>query len=274
MSSPNLPVDQTTAATLRRKALGHFLREARAHIKPQDWGLPPGTRRRTPGLRREEVAQLCAISVTWYTWIEQGRDVSISSTVCARLAKTLKLTRAERQYLFSLAKCTDPEADKGGSKSLPQGLNDCVAHIIAPAYVLDRSWNVLTRNAALVALFDGWPDNTSEPNLLRYIFLDPAARRLVVDWDQRARRIVGEFRADVGMHVDEPEVRALVAELQEQSPLFTQWWGRQTVTEREGGVREFNHPQQGVVVFQQFTFRLAIRNDCKLVMLLPSLSPS
>lgn len=270
MSSPDLPVDQITAAALRRKALGHFLREARAHVKPQDWGLPLGTRRRTPGLRREEVAQLCAISVTWYTWIEQGRDVSISPTVCARLAKALKLSRAERQYLFSLAECTDPEADKGVLTSLPQGLSDCVAHIVAPAYILDRSWNVLARNTALLALFDGWPDNSPQPNLLRYIFLDPAARDLVVDWDQRARRIVGEFRADVGIHIDEPEVRALVAELQEHSPLFTQWWGRQTVTEREGGVREFNHPQRGVVVFQQFTFRLAIRNDCKLVMLLPN----
>lgn len=252
-----------------RKVLGNFLREARAHVQPQDWGLPLGTRRRTPGLRREEVAQLCAISVTWYTWIEQGRDVSISPTVCARLAKTLKLTAVERRYLFDLAGCTDPESNTAVLKPLPQGLSDCVDHITAPAYILDRSWNVLARNAALLELFDGWPDNSLKPNLLRYIFLETAATHLVVDWEQRARRVVGEFRADVGSHIDEPEVRALVVELQEQSALFTQWWGRQTVTEREGGVREFNHPQQGRVIFQQFTFRLAIRDDCKLVMLLP-----
>jgi len=258
------------SAALRRKALGHFLREARAHVQPQDWGLPVGSRRRTPGLRREEVAQLCSISVTWYTWIEQGRDVSISSTVCARLAKTLKLSSAERQYLFDLAECSDPEAGKAVLKPLPQGLSDCVDHIAAPAYILDRSWNVLARNAALLELFAGWPDNSDKPNLLRYIFLDPAARHLVVGWEQRARRVVAEFRADVGVHVDEPEVRALVSELQEHSEMFTQWWGRQMVTEREGGVREFNHPEQGVLVFQQFTFRLAVRNDCKLVMLLPN----
>lgn len=252
-----------------RKVLGNFLREARARVQPQDWGLPEGTRRRTPGLRREEVAQLCAISVTWYTWIEQGRDVSISPTVCARLAKALKLTPVERRYLFDLAGCSDPESNTAVLKPLPQGLSDCVDHIAAPAYILDRSWNVLARNAALLELFDGWPDNSPKPNLLRYIFVDPAANRLVVDWEQRARRVVGEFRADVGSHIDEPEIRALVVELQEQSALFTQWWGRQTVTEREGGVREFNHPQQGRVIFQQFTFRLAIRDDCKLVMLLP-----
>lgn len=238
-------------------------------MQPQDWGLPVGTRRRTPGLRREEVAQLCAISLTWYTWIEQGRDVSISPLVCARLAKTLKLTRAERQYLFDLAACTDPESNTAILKPLPQGLSDCVDHIMAPAYILDRSWHVLARNAALLALFNGWPDNSLQPNLLRYIFLDPMARQLVVDWEQRARRVVGEFRADVGAHADEPEVRALVAELQESSPLFSQLWGRQMVTEREGGVREFQHPKRGVLVFQQFTFKLAIRDDCKLVMLLP-----
>lgn len=256
-------------AVLRRKALGNFLREARAHVQPQDWGLPVGMRRRTPGLRREEVAQLCAISATWYTWIEQGRDISISAMVCARLAKTLKLSRAERQYLFDLAECTDPEADKAVLNPLPQGLSDCVDHIIAPAYILDRSWNVLAHNSALLELFAGWPERSVKPNLLRYIFLDPAARDLVVGWEQRARRVVAEFRADVGVHVDEPEVRALVSELQEQSPLFAQWWGGQMVTEREGGLREFFHPQKGALGFQQFTFRLAIRADCKLVMLLP-----
>ena len=258
-----------TSATLRRQALGRFLREARAHVQPQDWGLPIGSRRRTPGLRREEVAQLCAISVTWYTWIEQGRDVSISSTVCARIAKTLKLSRAQRQYLFELAACTDPEAGKAELNPLPLGLSECVNYIQAPAYILDRSWNVLASNDALVDLFNGWPTRTRSPNLLRYIFLDPAASHLVVDWEKRAQRVVGEFRADVGSHVDEPEVRALVSELQEQSEIFAKWWGRQMVTEREGGARDFQHPSQGLLLFQQFTFRLAMRSDCKLVMLLP-----
>lgn len=265
MSTPSHP----DSAALRRQTLGSFLREARAHVQPQDWGLPAGVRRRTPGLRREEIAQLCAISVTWYTWIEQGRDVSISATVCARLAKTLKLSRAERQYLFELAECTDPEAGTAELKPLPQGLSDCVDHIAAPAYILDRSWNVLARNTALLNLFDGWPDNSTKPNLLRYIFTDPAARLLVVDWERRAQRVVAEFRADVGAHLDEPEVRAVVAELQEQSDVFSKWWGRQMVTEREGGGREFRHPVHGVQVYQQFTFRLAVRSDCKLVMLLP-----
>mgnify|MGYP006195735091 CR=1 FL=1 len=151
-------------------------------------GLAPGVRRRTPGLRREEVAQLCDISTTWYTWIEQGRDVTVSPTVCARLATVLKLARAERHYLFELADCADPEHWQGDIQPLPQGLSACVDSVSAPAYILDRSWNVLARNEALLGLFDGWPDRSEQPNLLRYIFLDPAARELVVDWDQRASR--------------------------------------------------------------------------------------
>ncbi|MBQ0217730.1 helix-turn-helix domain-containing protein [Alcaligenes faecalis] len=262
------PGGAESASQTRRQALGRFLRHARERIRPVDLGLAPGVRRRTPGLRREEVAQLCDISTTWYTWIEQGRDVTVSPTVCARLATVLKLARAERHYLFELADCADPEHWQGDIQPLPQGLSACVDSISAPAYILDRSWNVLARNEALLGLFDGWPDRSEQPNLLRYIFLDPAARELVVDWEQRASRVVAEFRADVGAHADEADVQALIQELAHQSQVFAFWWGRQTVVEREGGLRDFRHPSQGVRRFQQFTFRLAIRSDCKLVMLL------
>lgn len=256
------------SASSRRRALGEFLRSARERTSPQSVGLPLGARRRTPGLRREEVALLCDISVTWYTWIEQGRDIAISPAVCARLASTLRLGRAERHYLFELAEIADPEHTDINAQ-LPPGLASCVQSITAPAYILDRTWNVLARNTALLRLFDGWPDRSPTPNLLRYIFLDPAARSLVVNWNERATRVVSEFRADVGAHAGEPELNALLDELLSQSQVFEQWWGRQTVVEREGGLRSFNHPQDGVVHFQQFTFRLAVRPDCKLVMLVP-----
>lgn len=266
-SKPPASTKLSTAAR-RRRALGDFLRSARERTSPQSLGLPVGARRRTPGLRREEVAQLCDISVTWYTWIEQGRDIAISPAVCARLADTLRLGRAERHYLFELAEVADPDHIDMNAE-LPPGLASCVDSITSPAYILDRTWNVLARNAALLRLFDGWPDRSPEPNLLRYIFLDPAARSLVVDWDERATRVVSEFRADIGVHAGEPELNVLLEELLSQSPVFAQWWGKQTVVEREGGLRSFNHPQDGILHFQQFTFRLAVRPDCKLVMLIP-----
>ena len=266
---PHLPLtDAGQSSLIRRRALGDFLRSARARVTPDMVGLPKGIRRRTPGLRREELAQLCGISVTWYTWIEQGRNVAVSASVWARLAGVLRLARAERHYLFAMAECADPEHAHYQLNDLPRGLADCVHSITAPAYILDRCWNVLARNVALLHLFDGWPDRTKDPNLLRYIFQDPAARDLVVDWEQRARRVVAEFRADAGPHADEPDVRAVLDGLLKTSPSFAHWWIRQTVVEREGGRREFKHPEHGNLAYRQITFRLATRPDCKLVMLL------
>ncbi|TCT11187.1 helix-turn-helix transcriptional regulator [Paralcaligenes ureilyticus] len=259
---------EAQVSSARRRALGDFLRSVRARVAPAMVGLPAGSRRRTPGLRREEVAQLCGISVTWYTWIEQGRDVSASPGVWARLANVLQLVRAERQYLFELAECTDPDHARGEAAELPLDLADCVHSITAPAYILDRCWNVLARNQPMLRLFDGWPDRSERPNLLRYIFQDVAARELVVGWEQRARRVVAEFRADAGAHADEPDIRALVDELVQTSSVFMRWWTRQTVVEREGGRREFKHPDLGILSYRQITFRLATRPDCKLVMLL------
>ncbi|TEA78291.1 helix-turn-helix transcriptional regulator [Allopusillimonas ginsengisoli] len=258
--------EQTGSA--RRKALGDFLRRVRGRVQPESVGLTAGGRRRTPGLRREEVAQLCGISVTWYTWIEQGRDVSVSTGVWARLASVMALSRAERQYLFELAECADPEHGDDQVSPLPAYLADCVHSITAPAYILDRCWNVLARNQPLLRLFDGWPDRDPTPNLLRYIFMDPAARALVVDWEQRASRVVAEFRADAGVHQDESDVHALLSELLQGSSVFAHWWTRHTVVDRAGGLREFNHPADGLLRYQQITFRLATRPDCKLVMLL------
>lgn len=160
----------------RRQALGEFVRTARARITPQMAGLPAGSRRRTPGLRREEVAQLSDISVTWYTWIEQGREVTVSPAVWARIANVLHLARAERAYLFELAECADPQQPRDEGGDAPVSLQACVDAIDAPAYALDRAWNLLASNAAMRELFDDWPLRDAQPNLLRYIFLDPAAR--------------------------------------------------------------------------------------------------
>ncbi len=255
-------------AAIRRKALGDFLRSARARVRPESAGLPAGTRRRTPGLRREEVAQLSGISATWYTWIEQGRNIAVSPRVWARLAEVLGLARAERHYLFELADCADPQHEPAEVQPLPPALADSVHSILAPAYILDRCWNVLASNAPLEALFQGWPAHDPRANLMRFIFLDPAAPGLVVDWDTRASRAVAEFRADVGGHTDAPDVRALVAELTAGSPVFAHWWARHAVVEREGGWRSFYLADGGQRSYQQLNFRLTTRPDCKLVMLL------
>lgn len=219
-------------------------------------------------MRREEVSQLCGISVTWYTWIEQGREVTVSPAVWARLASVLQLSRAERAYLFDLAECADPQQPRDDAPESAADLIRCVDVIRTPAYVLDRCWNILAFNAPMDRLFARWPSADPRANLLRYIFLAPQARSLVVDWEQRARRVVAEFRADAGAYLDEPAVSTLVDGLIAESQTFAHWWTRHAVVEREGGVRAFDHPDMGRLNYRQMTFRMATHPDLKLVMLL------
>ncbi len=253
---------------LRKQALGEFVRSARDRVTPQQAGIAGGQRRRTPGLRREEVAQLCDISVTWYTWIEQGRDVSVSAAVWARLATVLQMTRAERAYLFELADVSDPDHGGDAGWTPPPFLQACVDSMNGPAYILDRYWNVMAYNRSLDQVFAGWMSAQAEPNLLRFIFLDENAPRIVVDWEARANRVVAEFRADIGAYLDDAATAVLIDELLAGSPVFRHWWARQVVVEREGGLRAFQHPELGRREFEQITFRLATQPDYKLVMLL------
>lgn len=252
--------------------LGEFIRTHRERTTPQSVGLPSGGRRRTPGLRREELAQLCDVSPTWLTWLEQGREVAASGKLLARMADVLHLTAAERNYLFSLAERLDPQHGDDDAKT-DQSLQAIVDAIDGPAYMLDRRWDAVAWNEHALALFGGWLDveeaALAQPNLLRFMFRSPAARGLIVDWEDRAHRLVAEFRADIGKHASEPALATLIAELSQGSPEFKALWHSQDVVSREGGQRRFHHPRAGELSFNQVTLRLAQRHDLKLVMLLP-----
>lgn len=251
--------------------LGDFIRAHRERTTPDRVGLPAGGRRRTPGLRREELAQLCDVSPTWLTWLEQGRDVAPSGKLLARLADVLHLRAAERAYLFSLAERLDPHADEMHEEVQP--LQAMVDAINAPAYVLDRQWDALAWNADALALFGAWLDVAADaptrPNLLRFMFRSAAARGLIVDWGERASRLVAEFRADIGKHTGLPAIVGLIAELAQGSTEFQARWTLQDVVARDGGLRRFQHPAMGELAFTQVTMHLAKRHDLKLVMLLP-----
>ncbi|WP_244848121.1 MULTISPECIES: helix-turn-helix transcriptional regulator [unclassified Caballeronia] len=261
-NKPAEPLADTPA-----RALGEFIRTHRERLSPLAVGLPPGPRRRTPGLRREEVAQLCGVSPTWYTWIEQGRPVSASAEALARIAVALQLSRAERAYLFELAAQRDPAEPDPAAQDVPAALLQTVGLIGAPAYVLDRQWNALRWNAPAADLFVGWLDGEHDRNLLTYTFTSPAARTLIVDWETRARRLAAEFRADSIRHLNDPPTRALIDALSAASDAFARYWASQDVFEREGGERAFDHPSRGRVVFNQITFKPAHREDLKLVIL-------
>jgi transcriptional regulator with XRE-family HTH domain len=259
---------KSESGSTQRRELAEFVRAHRERLAPDSLGLPARTRRRTPGLRREEMAQLCGMSVTWYTWIEQGRDVSVSPAALGRIAEKLRLSRAERNYLFALANKRDPtEQTLDESWNVPPALAASIQSIATPAYLLDSAWNALAWNPPAARLFVGWLDGPGERNLLRYIFLDPVARKLVCDWEDRARRVVAEFRVDYSRNLDEPKMRALVDELMQRSAAFAQWWDEHAVIEREGGARTFDHPQDGFQRYEQVTFNMAAHPELKLVML-------
>lgn len=256
-----------TRSPAQRRELGDFIRAQRERLSPAELALAVHSRRRTSGLRREEVAQLCGLSTTWYTWIEQGRDVSVSPLALARVAATLRLGRAERAYLFELAGKRDPDQGGGEADDVPPAVLACIDAIRAPAYVLDRSWTARCWNVEAEHLFAGWLDQAGERNLLHYVFLQPAARSLICDWDARARRVVAEFRASCSAHVTDPALRSLVESLRLQSAEFAQFWNLYGVLEREGGERNFNHPLDGPMRYTQVTFDLAGRPDLKLTLL-------
>ncbi|MFI8417610.1 helix-turn-helix transcriptional regulator [Serratia sp. NPDC078593] len=250
------------------KALGAFLRAHRERITPEMIGLPNAPRRRTQGLRREELAQISGISATWYTWIEQGRDVSISPYTLARLAKALRLGNAERHYLFTLASAHDPEREQQ-QDSINEAILHSVHRVNVPCYLLDVTWNMLAWNQSAETLFCGWLGQTKRPNLLHFMFFHPLAKTLVSDWSHRAQRVVAEFRAETSHHQSTEQMRAFVRNMTRNSEAFNHWWQQHDVMAREGGERVFEHVQQGQLHYQQVTFHPAEHALLKLVMLMP-----
>jgi transcriptional regulator with XRE-family HTH domain len=251
----------------QRTLLGQFIRAHRERARPD---IDAG-RRRTPGLRREELADRAGTSTTWITFIEQGRNVQASSHVLGRIAEALSLTSAERAYLFDLAGRRDPNLPATQALAdTPTSLRHAVQSSKHPAYGLDPLWNACCWNRKAAALFTGWLDADHDRNLLRFVFLSRAARRLIPDWELRATRLLAEFRADYSRRLASPPVQALVADLRNTSSAFARAWSSQDVLEREGGLRRFVHSLQGKMLFEQHTFVPAERADFKLILLVPA----
>ena len=251
-----------------RRILGNFIRAHRERLSPPV--NAPG-RRRTPGLRREELADASGVGVTWITWLEQGRDVTASAAALARLAEALQLSPAERASLFDLAGKRDPAAPAEPQINLLPDLLTLPSLMTAPAYLLDHTWTARAWNDAAARLFVGWLDaGAGDRNLLKFVFLTPGAQMLIADWPERSRRLAAEFRADYSRRPNDAAMRELIEELSARSPLFRRYWKDQAVLHREGGERRFNHPRDGAQRFQQTTLLVASQQECKLVCLAPA----
>jgi transcriptional regulator with XRE-family HTH domain len=232
----------------RRKELAAFLRSRRERIAPEEVGLPPAARRRTPGLRREEVATLAGVGVTWYTWLEQGRDINASPQVLAAVARTLLLDPHERDHLFRLADVPDGNG-QGECRALPPTAQILLDQLDPfPACIRNGRYDVLAWNQAYDRLMGPLAELPfEERNSLWLMFTSPACRAATLDWEEGVRRMVAEYRAAMAEHVAEPAWKCLVSRLAEVSPEFAELWERHEVASPENLTKRYLHPEVGLL---------------------------
>ncbi|MFJ9414182.1 helix-turn-helix transcriptional regulator [Streptomyces sp. NPDC101227] len=232
----------------RRAELAAFLRSRRERITPEQVGLPRGARRRTPGLRREEVAHLGAVGVTWYTWLEQARDIHVSPQVLDAVARALLLDRAERSHLFALAGAVDPLRGTectGVPRALRQVLDQLAPF---PAVVQNSRFDVLAYNSTygrLMCDFDELPEE--DRNCMWLAFTNAEWRARTVDLEASKRVMAAKFRAAMAEHVAEPAWKALLARLTEASSEFREIWAQHEVVRPVSSIKVIRHPQVGIL---------------------------
>ena len=241
-----------------RRQLGEFLRSRRERIEPADVGLPPGLRRRTPGLRREEVAVLSGLSPTWYTYLEQGRDINPSSQVLDSLAQVLKLSDDERQYLHSLVTPDEPPtpAPDAAAAVIEQFVR--LAHDSPfPVYGINLYSELLAWNPAVADYYtDFGALPAGQRNMLRWMLGAPEARERLTDWEEDTRAVVARLRAISANHAGDQRLSTMIRELKLTSPEFAQWWEDHDVLGHGGQLRRFNHRKHG-----EQTLRLLIAHS-------------
>jgi transcriptional regulator with XRE-family HTH domain len=239
-----------TLTTDHRKELAEFLRGRRETIRPDQVGLPVGRGRRTPGLRREEVAMLAGVSLTWYTWLEQGRRINASRDVLLAIGRALRLDDAGQEHLLSLAEPGTVGVDV--PTTAPTALERLIEALMpAPAYVLGPHWEFLAWNDAQERLYPRIADlEPPRRNLLWVLFADPATRELIVDWDIHARQALAEFRSATSTVRHDPAMTELVGLLRDESADFDRWWPEHDVSGFETRLRRFHHPMAGDLTFE------------------------
>lgn len=251
-------------------ALGQLLRSRRERLKPADVGLPPGSRRRAVGLRREEVALLANVSSTYYSFLEQGRPVRPSPQVLDALASALRMSAAERRYLGVLAYGPAGPAEGAGpaedAAPPPERVDRRVLDLIErldpyPTYLKGRRWDVLAANAAARELFTDWDALPGrDRNLVSWMFTSARAREVHLDWEAEARAMLGRFRLVAARHPHDPDFAALIARLQQDSAHVREWWPRHDVTSIGAhGTKKLLHPRLGPIEYTHVVLEVA---DC------------
>ncbi|MFZ0664415.1 MAG: helix-turn-helix transcriptional regulator [Acidimicrobiales bacterium] len=266
------PMDGGPASDqVRRDELAHFLRRCRERISPDQVGLPPGGRRRTPGLRREEVAQLAGVGVTWYTWLEQAREIRASEQVLDALSRALQLDADERQHLYALAGAPSASTVRECNAIDPSMLVILEQMGTYPASVVNGRYDILAYNRAYEALCgDLAALDFDQRNTMWLMFTSDLFRELLIDWETATRRCVAQFRALMEEHITEPAWRSMVKRLQAASPTFGEFWEEHRVAPTANVVKQFRHPDLGVLRFNATSLFLSQRRGGRLIVYTPA----
>jgi transcriptional regulator with XRE-family HTH domain len=252
----------------RQGELGDFLRSRRDKLTPKAVGLPDGRRRRTPGLRREEVAELAGIGVDWYIRLEQGRSVSPSTATIDALARALRLSRAEHRHLKELTENTDRRVFV--RETVPPTVRRTVEGLNLPAYITGRRWDVLAWNEAADEIFGFSQIADADRNSLVTVLTKPASRRLFgASWTDVARRMVAQFRATHDLWAGDPAFRDLLARLRDGCPEFAGWWEAHDISGVAAGRKSISHPKKGRLKLEYASFQANDDPALKLVIYTP-----
>lgn len=220
-----------------RRELAAFLTRHRETLRPADVGLPETARRRTPGLRREEVAALAGVGLTWYTWFEQGREIRVSESFLLGVARALRLDDAECSHLFLLAHRRPPPPEAQQAVSVTPRIQQLLDVLPLPAYVQNLRWDVVSWNGPADALFDFSTKAREDRNLLALVFTDPDLRRRLPAWQDDVPPLIAQFRLDVAVAPDDPSMLALIETLTALSPAFRHGWSAAGRAIAQRGVR-------------------------------------
>ncbi len=266
----SLPTEMVKAmANPNRSELGDFLRSRRERLSPKAVGLPNGRRRRTVGLRREEVAELAGIGVDWYVRLEQGRSVSPSVATIDALARALRLSKAEHGHLRALPRNADRRAFS--RESVPATVRRVVESLNQPAYITGRRWDVLAWNAAADEIFAFSRLAEQDRNILICMLTRPATRRLFgAAWTDEAKRMVAQFRATHDLWAGDPAFVALLERLRQGSPEFAIWWPAHDIRSVAAGQKSMSHPKKGAISFEYASFQANDDPALKLVIYTPA----
>jgi transcriptional regulator with XRE-family HTH domain len=254
----------------RRAELGEFLKARRARLSPGDFGMAPGSRRRTPGLRREEVALLAGVGVTWYTWLEQGRQINASTQVLDAVASTLRLDRAEREHLYRLAEATPLRTECAG-RAVPDAIREIVDSLDPlPASLLNGRHDMLMSNSASEELFWEWHTMPCvHKNTLWCCITEPTARGKFPEYDAHVRYLVARMRSAYSRHIGDPDWEEDIRRLASLSREFADLWARHEVADPEPRTLTYLHPQAGTLCLAVSELQVPAMPEARIVIYTP-----